>query len=122
MPPGSRRLDVAEVALEAALGLPDVLDGDGGTDGLRVTAMAPGRVLRGVSAIAQPDGRYCVDLRLVAGLVPLFELGDEVRRRVLRAAAEAGLGDHIGDINVEFSSVATGEDADAARVGEEAGP
>jgi hypothetical protein len=121
MPPGSRRLDVAEVALEAALGVPDVLAGEAGADGLRVTAIAPDRVLRGVSAIAQADGRYCVDLRLVAGLVPLFELGDEVRRHVRRAATEAGLGDHVGDINVEFASVATGEDADAARMGEEAG-
>ena len=105
MPPGSRRLDVAELALEAALGVPAVHAGDGGSDGLRVTAAPPDRTLRGVSAIAQADGRYCVDLRLVAGLVPLYALGEEVRGRVRRAAAEAGLADHVGEINVEFSSV-----------------
>jgi hypothetical protein len=113
MPLGSRRLDVAELALEAALGVPEVHAGDAGADGLRVTAASPGRVLRGVSAIAQADGRYSVDLRLVAGLVPLMALGEEVRRRVLRAADEAGLADHVGDVNVEFSSVATGEEAGA---------
>jgi hypothetical protein len=118
MPPGSRRLDVAELALEAALGVPDVLAGDAGDDGLRVTAAARDRVLRGVSAVAQADGRYCLDLRLVAGLVPLFELGDEVRRRVHRAAAEAGLADCVGEINVEFSSVSTGEDLAALARGE----
>lgn len=118
MAPGSRRLEVAELALEAALGVPDVLAGDAGEDGLRVTAAAPDRVLRGVSAVAQADGRYCVDLRLIAGLVPLFELGDEVRRRVRHAAAEAGLAGCVGEVNVEFSSVSIGKDLAALAPGE----
>lgn len=111
MPPGSRRQDVAELALEAALGVPEVHAGDAGADGLRVTAAPADRVLRGVSAIAQADGRYSVDLRLVAGLVPLLALGEEVRRRVRRATADAGLAEHVGEINVEFSGVSTGEEA-----------
>jgi len=113
MPLGSRRLDVAELALEAALGAPDVHAGEAGADGLRVTAASAGRLLRGVSAVAQADGRYSVDLRLVAELVPLPALGEEVRRRVRRAAADAGLADYVGDVNVEFSSVSTGEEAGA---------
>ena len=113
MLPGSRRLDVAELALEAALGVPAVHAGEAGPDGLRVTSVPPDRVLRGVSAIAQADGRYSVDLRLVAGLVPLLALGEEVRRRVRRAAAEAGLADYVGEVNVEFSGVSTDEGAGA---------
>ena len=105
---GSPRVGLARLALEAAASVPGVLGAEAGADGLRVTADPPGEPLRGVSVVAQAQGRYSVDLRLIAGLVPLLELGAEVRRRVQERAAIAGLGDYLGDVNVEFALVEAG--------------
>ena len=69
----------------------------------------------GVSVIAQPGGRYSVDLCLVAGMVPLIELAAEVRRRVQARVAREGLGDQLGDVNVQFSEVLS-----AAEIAEQA--
>lgn len=101
-PGGSPRVRLARLALAAALAAPDVFEGEVGPNRLRVTADPPAGLLRGVSVTAEPDGRYGVDLRLVAGLVPLPALGEEVQRRVRQSARRAGLAEQLGGINVEF--------------------
>jgi hypothetical protein len=103
----SDRVRLARLALDAALVVPDVLGAEAGVHGVRVTADPPAGPLRGVSVIAQADGRYAVDLRLVARIVPLVALGEEVRRRVQASAGRDGLADRLGSVNVEFARLLT---------------
>ncbi|MBV9365326.1 MAG: hypothetical protein JO286_20500 [Solirubrobacterales bacterium] len=111
---GSVRLRLARAALEAALDVSGVLDADPGPGRLRVTADPPSGLLVGVSATALPDGRYGVDLSLIAELVSLPELANEVRERVLERARRDRVADFLGSINVEFPYVMTREEVAAA--------
>ena len=117
MPPAPRdtrasdRVRLARLALDAALVVPDVLGAEAGVHGVHVTADPPAGPLRGVSVIAQADGRYAVDLRLVARMVPLVALGEEVRRRVQASAGRDGLADRLGTVNVEFARLLTPDEA-----------
>ena len=106
----SPRVELARVALEAALALPDVVEADAGPHGVRVTADRVRGVLRGVSVTADGEGRYAVDLRLVAVMVPLVPLAEEIRRRVRMRAARAGLDEQLGAVNVEFGRLVTEEE------------
>jgi hypothetical protein len=110
---------LARLALDAALAVPDVLGAEAGVHGVHVTADPPAGLLRGVSVIAQADGRYAVDLRLVARVVPLVALGEEVRRRVQARAGRGGLADRLGTVNVEFARLLT-PDEEAPRDTEDA--
>ena len=85
--------------------MPGVLGVEPGPHQSYLTADEPDGVLRGVSVIAEADGRYAVDLCLIAGIVPLIELADEVRRRVRARAERDGVADRVGEINVEFARV-----------------
>ena len=107
----SDRVRLARLALDAALVVPGVLAAEGGVHGVHVTADPPAGRLRGVSVIAQADGRYAVDLRLVARMVPLVALGEEVRRRVQASAGRRGLADRLGAVNVEFARLLTAAEA-----------
>ncbi len=109
------RVRLAHLSLEAARAVPGVLGADAGLTGLRVTADPRAGLLRGVSVTAQEDGRYTVDLSLAAGIVPLPVLGEEVRRSVRANATSDGLGDQLGTVNVEFTTVASGAPADEPR-------
>ena len=113
---GVSRSQLGRLALDAAAVVPGVVGVDAGPRESYLTADEPAGVLRGVSVIAQADGRYAVDLCLVAGIVPLIELADEVRRRVRARAAVDGLEDQLGAVNVEFARVLSDEEilADAA--------
>jgi len=101
----SPRVRFAHLALHAALNVAAVHGADAGANRLCLTSDPPRGTLRGVSVIAQPRGRYSVDLCLVAGIVPLIELAAEVRRRVRARVEREGLGDQLGDVNVQFSEV-----------------
>jgi len=105
---------LARVALEAALAVPDIVAGDAGIHGLRVTADPAAGLLRGVSVTAERDGRYTADLALVARMRPLLPLGDTVRRRVFASARRRGFADDLAAVNVEFVRLAAGEDQPAA--------
>jgi len=111
----SPRVRVAHLALDAALNVAGVQGADAGPDGLCLTGDPHRETLRGVSVVAQPGGRYSVDLCLIAGIVPLIELAAEVRRRVRARVAREGLGDELGDVNVQFSEVLS-----AAEIAEQA--
>jgi len=100
---GAARVALARLALDVASGMPGVAGTDAGPGGLCVTADPPFGVLRGVSVIAQPDGRYEVDLCLVARMVPLLSLGEAIRRQLRTRAGREGLASQLGTVNVEFS-------------------
>lgn len=106
----SPRVRLAQVSLEAARAVAGVVGTDAGPQGLWVTADPAAGLLRGVSVIAQADGRYSVDLCLVAGLVPLMALSEEVKTKVRDRVALAGLAAELGTINVEFAAVLTREE------------
>ncbi len=97
------------MALASALAVPDVVRAEAGPGVPRLTAGGP-ELLIGVSATAQADGRYAIDLRLIARLAPLRPLADHVREGVQAAAARAGLAAALGSVDVEFADVLTAEE------------
>lgn len=104
----SDRSRLARLALETALTVPGVVRGEAGLGTPRVTVDPAGLVV-GVAATAQGGGRYAIDLRLVARLVPLWPLADTVRVQVQRAAAQAGLSGALGSVDVEFADLLASE-------------
>jgi hypothetical protein len=109
---------LARLALEAALAAPNVVGAEAGLGGMRVIADPAGGVLRGVSVTADGGGRYAVDLCLVACVVPLVALGEEVRRRVQASAQRHGLEDQLSTVGVEFVRVLTPTEVREAREAE----
>jgi len=97
---------LARVALEAATGMPEIAAGVRGRHRLWATVDA-GEILKGVVATARPDGRFDVELHLVAEwpFGSLFALADQVRTRVQRGAARVGLDGLLGSITVGFEDV-----------------
>jgi uncharacterized alkaline shock family protein YloU len=106
----SVRVRVARAALEAALAMPGVLGSDAGPSRGRVTADPDSGPLIGVLVTAQSDGRYAVDLSLVADMVPLPALAEKVRAHVRKRVDREQLGTVLGAVNVEFASVVTAEE------------
>ena len=100
----SKRVQLARLALEAALGVDGVVSSHAGPSGTRVTGTR-GERLPGVLATALPGGRYGIDLHLVTDVVPLPQLADRVRSRAARAASGAGLGHLLGPVNVTIEDV-----------------
>jgi hypothetical protein len=100
----SERARLARLALDAALGVDGVVSPHTGPGGTRVTSDR-GERLPGVTAAALAGGRYSVELHLVTRVVPLHELADRVRSRVVRAASTAGLEDALGPVHVTIEDV-----------------
>ena len=102
----SPRSQLARAAIDAARSLPQVAGGVSGTQDLWVTTDA-GALLEGVTAVARKDGRYDIELHLVAQwpLDSLHSLADEVRARVGRAAEQGGLGHAVGEVTVSFEDL-----------------
>jgi hypothetical protein len=96
---------MARAALHAAEALPGVAGGDPGPLRLCITSDPELGRLSGVAVTAQPDGRYAVELCLVARLVPLHPLAGDVRAAVAATAARRGLSDRLGTVDVTFASV-----------------
>ena len=69
--------------------------------------------MRGASVCALADGSYGVDLCLVAGIVPLLELAEEVRSKVRARVQRDGLIAQLGEVNVEFVRVLSPEEISA---------
>ena len=107
---------MARLALDAARSLDGVVDATSGR-GRWVTPDRNG-VVSGAIAVVRPDGRFDVELHLVAGLVPLHPLGDRIRERVERDARVAGVAELIGPIHVAFEDV----EAAPASAGAQGGP
>jgi hypothetical protein len=86
------------------------------TDGVSATTWPTGRwqtvgsgqVVPGVLAIEDGHGRVEIDMHLVARWPPetsLERLGEQVRRRLRRAAAIAGMDERLGTVSVAFDDV-----------------
>jgi hypothetical protein len=103
----SDRVRLARAARQAALTVRGVRGVDAGPAGLFFTGAGDGERLDGVTCIAAPDGGYEVSLRLVAGLVALYPLGERVRAAVVRVASFAGIS--LADVSVHFADVSTEE-------------
>jgi hypothetical protein len=97
-------MELAALALEAALGTPGVIAGHAGPNASAVTA-CPSGLLRGVVVAAVAGGRYTVDVHLIARPVPLHALGDAVRARIERRSRAAGLAEIVGMVSVSFEDV-----------------
>jgi hypothetical protein len=104
--PGSSRSKLGRVALDAAKGLPQVAFGVTGTQKLWATEDR-GEILAGVVVTATADARFDVDLHLIARwpFGSLFEVADQVRARVHRAASASKLEAVLGEISVSFEDV-----------------
>lgn len=112
-PSGSPRSQLARVALEAASDLPEIAGGVRGARRVWATLDA-GEILEGVVATARPDGRFDLELHLVAQwpFESLFALADQVRARVWRAVQRADLEPALANVAVSFEDVrvASGEE------------
>lgn len=106
----SPRVGLARLALEAALAVSGVVRADAGPHGMCVTTDPSRGLMRGASVCALADGRYAVDLCLVAGLVPLVELAEEVRSKIRARVEREGLIAQLGEVNVEFVRVLSAEE------------
>lgn len=100
----SERERLATVALHAAQATAGVAGSDAGPAGLYCTRVGSA-VLDGVAVIAEREGRYSVELSLVALPVPLYPLAATVRERLTSAAVAAGLGAQLGTIDIQFTDV-----------------
>lgn len=100
----SVRVELARLALVAALKVDGVVGAAPGPHGLCVTQDGD-LLLTGVMAAALTDGRYAITLRLVVRLVPLPALADRVREQVARSAARAGLADALGPVDIEIDDL-----------------
>ncbi len=102
----SPRSRLARVAIETATALPQVAVGVRGARRVWATVDA-GEILEGVMATARPDARFDVELHLVAQwpFGSLFELADQVRARVQRAAARGELDGILGQVTIAFEDV-----------------
>jgi hypothetical protein len=107
----SERVALARLALTAALAQPGVVGAQAGAGLPRVTSTRSGGLLSGVAVSAAAGGRYEVDLRLVAELVPLDQLADRVRARLATAAKRKGLAALLGAVNIEFVDLAAATDS-----------
>lgn len=102
---GSDRVRLAAQAVDGATRVDGVTAADAGPRGLHVTNSGS-TVVVGALVVAEPGGRYSIDLGLCAQLVPLEALADRVREGVARSAVGAGLGDRVGAISVTFHDLA----------------
>lgn len=65
------------------------------------------QTIRGVQAVAAPDGRFELALHLVVAWPPgpLDQLAGDLRRRVRAAAERAGLDAQLGDMQIHIDDV-----------------
>lgn len=101
---GSDRVRLAAVAVDAATRVPGVVAVDPGPARTHLTTSGAVEI-PGVSVVAEPGGRYSVDLGLCARLVPLEALAEAVGEHVAAAADSAGLGHRLGTTSVTFHDV-----------------
>ncbi len=106
--PGSVRVRLAVLALDAARAVEGVVAGDAGPNATHTTTSGSTTV-PGVLVAAESGGGYSIDLGLQARLVPLGALADAVRASVVDSITRAGLGDLLGAVNVTFHDLAAHE-------------
>ncbi len=103
--PPSARVELARLALRAALAHPDVRAGDPGPAGTCVTAGVGDRLV-GVSVISDDgDGGYAVTLCLRTRIVPLRPLSEQLRERITRASTASVLAGRPTSIEIRIVDV-----------------
>jgi hypothetical protein len=108
----SERVALALVAGQAIARTPGVsaTSGPGG----RWRTVGSQQIVAGVVAAENGGGRIDVELHLVARWPlagSLEELAEELRARLRRAAAIAGMGERLGAVSVAFDDVLIGEES-----------
>lgn len=106
--PGSDRVRLAALAVDAAREVDGVAGLDTGPDGLLITSSGSTSVI-GARVLAEHGGRYSIELGLQACLVPLNALAETVRGCVVRAITHAGLGPQLGGVSVVFCDISSPE-------------
>ena len=101
--PPSRAAALARLTLDAARSIDGVVDATSGR-GRWVTPDRNG-VVPGAIAVVRADGRFDVELHLVAGLVPLHPLGERIRDRIDKDARKAGVSELVGPVHIAFEDV-----------------
>ena len=102
--PPSRAAAIARLALDAACAFQGVLGGTSGRGARWKTPDRDGAVL-GAIAVARADGRFDVELHLIARPVPLHPLGERIRDRIDRDARKAGVSELVGPIHIAFEDI-----------------
>ena len=105
---GSVRLQVARVALEAALNVDGVTARSGGPLGLRATRSGNERLV-GVVSAADASGGYAVTLHLVVRAEPLDQLAERIRSQVRAQISAGGLAAELARIDIVFEDIAPAE-------------
>ena len=95
---------MARIALDSACALPEVVGSSAGAFDHWLTAVGDDR-LPGVVCFPLRGGGFDVELHLVTRMVSLPVLAEKVRDRVERAAARAGLGGDLRQIDVAFEDI-----------------
>lgn len=97
-------MQIARLALDAALGTPGVVSGSEGPLRSWVT-IENGQRLPGVVAAEQADGLVGVTLHLVVEPVPLHPLADGLRTRIEAGAAAGALAGRLGPVDIAFEDI-----------------
>ena len=102
---GSPRSALAGVAERVIAHMPGVALTAGDDD--RWMTAERDRRIRGVTSVAQGDGRFELGLHVVVAWPPepLAQLADDLRRRVHAAAKRATLADRLGEIQIHIAAV-----------------
>jgi hypothetical protein len=102
----SGRVGLARLAAQT-IALTDGVTATTGPAGRWLT-VGSGQVVPGVLAVEDGRGRVDVELHLVARWppqMPLQRLGEQVRQRLRRSAAIAGIGARLGAVSIAFDDV-----------------
>jgi hypothetical protein len=98
----SDRVRLTRAAREATLRVPGVVATDTGPMGLYVT-VAGGERAEGIICAASNRGGYDVSVRVIAGLVSLPDLSDQITAAITRAAARVGVS--CSSVSVHFADL-----------------
>ena len=107
--PVSGRAGIADLAGRAIAATAGVAATSGPAGRWRTAGSA--QPVAGVVAVEDGRGRVELELHLAAEWPPpgsLHQLAEQLRERLRRAAADAGLGDRLGAVSIAFHDVLTG--------------
>jgi hypothetical protein len=98
----SDRVRLTRAARDAALRVPGVVATDTGPMGLYLT-MAGGERLEGIICAAATDGGYDISVRVIAGLVSLPDLSEQITAAITRAAGRLGVS--CSSVSIHFADL-----------------
>jgi hypothetical protein len=98
----SDRVRLTRAARDAALRVPGVVATDTGPMGLYLT-MAGGERLEGIICAAATDGGYDISVRVIAGLVSLPDLSEQITAAIARAAGRVGVS--CSSVSIHFADL-----------------